>query len=138
MRDYIIAYPLVKVFMKGPNSEDIQAERRTAIAIVLHSGTTMENAVFCVGEALCNPKDNFCKSTGNTIAINRARHGANDACLMFTAEEALTLVEYEDGALDSATGDSLPESVVLSSVSHTPIPHGLLSRLNMLLPLASV
>lgn len=137
MRDYIIAYPEISVGMKGPNSEDIQAVRRTAIAIVLRFGTTIDDAVFCVAEAVCNPKDNFCKSIGKTIAVNRAKHHENDSCFTFTAEDALTMIQYEDGPKDPDTDEVRPESSVLSPVSNTPIPYGLLNRLKMLLPMAS-
>lgn len=134
MRDYIIAYPVIRITMKGPNGIDIQALRRTAIAIVLHSGNTLEDAVFCIAEAVCNPRDNFNKSTGKTIAVNRAKHEHNDGCLLFSAEEALTMVQYDEGAKDKE-GETVMESTVLSPVSNTPVPYGLLNRLKMLLPM---
>lgn len=134
MRNFIIAYPEIDVTV-DVRDEEIEDHRRSAIAVVLKSGSNIEDAVFSAGESVCNPKDNFQKITGRKIAINRAKHGHNDGALEFTYNEAITMVVHESRRVGHVEGEEpIGRSIICSAITHTPLPFGLINRLKMLLP----
>ena len=134
MRNYIIAYPEIDVTV-DVRGEDVEDHRRSAIAVVLKSGDDIKDAVFSVGESVCNPKDNFDKHTGRQIALNRAKHGHNDGAISFTYDEAVTMVIHEEKSFGHVEGEEpIGKSIICSAITNTPLPFGLINRLKMLLP----
>jgi len=120
------AYPMVLVPVLGKNGEEILVQRRTAIAVVLISGSNEEDAVFSVGEALCNPHDVFNKALGRKIAVSRAMHGDNEGAVQYCIEDIERMVKYED--LDD------PMSDATAPISGAPLPYGIVNRIRMLIP----
>jgi len=125
-RKDLAAYPMVKVAMIGNNGEEVFTLRRSAIAVVLMSGFTTEDAIFSVGEALCNPHDVFNKALGRKIAIARATHGDNEGAVQYRLEDIERMVKYED--LDD------PMSDATAPLSGAPMPYGIVNRIKMLIP----
>jgi len=125
-RSDLAAYPMVLVPVLGSNGEEILVERRSAIAVVLMSGTSDEDAVFSVGEALCNPHDVFNKALGRKIAVSRAMHGDNEGAIQYRIEDIERMVKYED--LDD------PMSDATAPISGAPLPYGIVNRIKMLIP----
>jgi len=125
-RTDLAAYPTVKVPVLGSNNEEILVDRRTAIAVVLISGSNEEDAVFSVGEALCNPHDVFNKALGRKIAVSRAFHGDNEGAIQYQIKDIERMVQYE--GLDD------PMSDATAPISGAPLPYGIVNRIKMLIP----
>jgi hypothetical protein len=125
-KEFIAAHPHVAVVVDDGIGSTKVEDRRTTIAIVLLSGDNHNNAVFSIGEALCNPHDVFDKKLGTKIAVNRAHHADNDGACQCTLAEIETMEEYE--------GYDDVMSAVVSPLTGTPIPYGLINRVKMLIP----
>lgn len=116
----LLAYPNIV--------EDILGlKRRIAICIVLAEDNPDPLAIrFGLGEAVCNPVDNFDKRIGSRIAENRAIGGGNlekwDGATSFTLKEALVLDSDDTG----------PVSNIKTPITQTPVPLGMISRLRFL------
>jgi len=125
-RDSITAFPTI-ISKVERNGIEVEQDRRIAISIVLTSGDSVENAVFTIGESICNPKDVFNKELGKKISVERAKHGDNHGAIQYPFKELVK--EYGD-----EQGKTKFKPLGRSPITSTLIPHGLANRVKMLIP----
>jgi len=118
---HLVSYPRVVYTMPS----GMEAHRRVAIAVSLVEGdqeSTDENVVFAVAEAVCADGDVFDRAKGRQTAIHRL--DSTRQSHSFSLADAKNV---------NGEGDDRVSSV-LSPITRTPLPHGILNRLRMLIP----
>jgi len=122
----LVAFPFANSSINEDSEEDKERSRRVAIGIILYSGDSVENAIFSIGESVCNPGDVFNKELGKKIALERAKHGYNKGAGQFKYND-LVRVEVIEGVEKCI-------SIGRSPITNTLIPYGLINRIKMLIP----
>ena len=120
-KDYVIAYPSYEL-ADEVNGSVVVSVRRCAVAAVLREGTTKEDAVFGIGEAVCHETDHFVRKVGRAKAVGRAH---SKEALLVPYSDLTEMVDYPNS--------ELKESKVLGPLSGEPIPYGIVTNLENLL-----
>lgn len=124
-RNCVVAYPVIEIpFEQEDGAEVCMETRRVTVALVLLEGTTEEDAIFGVGEAICHSVDQFNKKVGRAKAAGRAR--SRDYSTRCTMAQLRTMVDYPH--------HEMQQSSVIGPETGEPVPFGIVKFADRLLP----